>query len=79
MFVSSFLRYPADASTQAKINSILDWHHSNLRVGGGAIIFLKYPVACDELRSLDNIYSPLFMGSIAFDCFNLRMKQKSFR
>ncbi|CAA7390925.1 unnamed protein product [Spirodela intermedia] len=30
--------YPADVSSQAKINSILDWHHSNLRVGGVRLV-----------------------------------------
>ncbi|KAI0493734.1 hypothetical protein KFK09_023858 [Dendrobium nobile] len=25
--------YPADPSSRAKVNSILDWHHSNLRLG----------------------------------------------
>ncbi|MQL94346.1 hypothetical protein Taro_026998 [Colocasia esculenta] len=30
--------YPADVFAQAKINSVLDWHHSNLRRGGVALI-----------------------------------------
>jgi hypothetical protein len=28
-------RYPADLFTRAKVESILDWHHSNLRRGAG--------------------------------------------
>lgn len=28
-------RYPSDLFTRAKINSVLDWHHSNLRRGSG--------------------------------------------
>lgn len=28
-------RYPADLFRRAKINSVLDWHHSNLRRGAG--------------------------------------------
>jgi hypothetical protein len=37
--VISFLiyRYPADLFTRAKIESILDWHHTNLRRGAGEI------------------------------------------
>ncbi|MQL94331.1 hypothetical protein Taro_027000 [Colocasia esculenta] len=30
--------YPADVSAQAKINSVLDWHHSNLRRGVVSLI-----------------------------------------
>jgi hypothetical protein len=30
------VRYPADVSRKAKIHSVLDWHHSNLRQGAGA-------------------------------------------
>ena len=30
-------RYPADLFTRAKIESILDWHHTNLRRGAGEI------------------------------------------
>ncbi|KAK1265896.1 Glutathione S-transferase T2 [Acorus gramineus] len=33
-----FERYPADLFKRAKINSILDWHHSNLRRGTGAVL-----------------------------------------
>lgn len=29
-------RYPADLSRRAKIDSVLHWHHSNLRAGAGA-------------------------------------------
>lgn len=39
-------RYPADLSKRAKIHSVLDWHHSNLRPGAGiiltSVIFLLY-------------------------------------
>jgi len=30
-------RYPTDVFRRAKINSVLDWHHSNLRYGAGAL------------------------------------------
>lgn len=30
--------YPADLVSRAKINSILDWHHSNLRFGGISLV-----------------------------------------
>ncbi|KAI3967182.1 hypothetical protein MKX01_042767 [Papaver californicum] len=29
--------YPSDLQKRAKINSVLDWHHSNLRRGGGLV------------------------------------------
>ncbi|XP_066339276.1 glutathione S-transferase T1-like [Miscanthus floridulus] len=32
-------RYPADLFTRAKIESILDWHHSNLRLGAGTFVY----------------------------------------
>ncbi|XP_043717299.1 glutathione S-transferase T1-like isoform X2 [Telopea speciosissima] len=31
--------YPADLFTRAKINSVLDWHHSNLRHGAATLVF----------------------------------------
>ncbi|KAJ9555368.1 hypothetical protein OSB04_009982 [Centaurea solstitialis] len=31
--------YPGDLSKRAKIHSVLDWHHSNLRRGGAGLIF----------------------------------------
>ena len=31
-------RYPADLFTRAKIESILDWHHSNLRRGAATLV-----------------------------------------
>jgi glutathione S-transferase len=31
-------RYPADLFTRAKIDSILDWHHSNLRRGAATLV-----------------------------------------
>ncbi|KAJ6849883.1 glutathione S-transferase T1-like [Iris pallida] len=31
--------YPADLVSRAKINSILDWHHSNLRFGSVSFVF----------------------------------------
>ena len=31
-------RYPADLFRRAKINSVLDWHHSNLRIGAGMLL-----------------------------------------
>ncbi|KAG0530483.1 hypothetical protein BDA96_05G190500 [Sorghum bicolor] len=31
--------YPADLFTRAKIESILDWHHSNLRLGAGTFVY----------------------------------------
>ncbi|XP_078427494.1 glutathione S-transferase THETA 1 isoform X2 [Wolffia australiana] len=30
--------YPSDASSQAKINSVLDWHHSNLRPASAKLV-----------------------------------------
>lgn len=30
--------YPADIFTRAKINSVLDWHHLNLRLGSGTFV-----------------------------------------
>ncbi|XP_062147037.1 glutathione S-transferase T1 isoform X2 [Alnus glutinosa] len=33
-----FERYPADVSRKAKIHSVLDWHHSNLRQGAAGLI-----------------------------------------
>uniref|UniRef100_A0A803PLF0 glutathione transferase n=1 Tax=Cannabis sativa TaxID=3483 RepID=A0A803PLF0_CANSA len=33
-----FERYPADLFRRAKINSVLDWHHSNLRVGAAKYV-----------------------------------------
>ncbi|XP_039137093.1 glutathione S-transferase T1-like [Dioscorea cayenensis subsp. rotundata] len=32
------LMYPADLSIRAKVDAILDWHHSNLRLGAASII-----------------------------------------
>ncbi|XP_035549918.1 glutathione S-transferase T1-like isoform X2 [Juglans regia] len=34
-----FERYPADVSRTAKIHSVLDWHHSNLRQGAASFVF----------------------------------------
>jgi glutathione S-transferase len=31
--------YPADLSKRARIHSVLDWHHSNLRRGSAAFVF----------------------------------------
>ncbi|XP_022985460.1 glutathione S-transferase T1-like [Cucurbita maxima] len=31
--------YPADLFRRAKINSVLDWHHSNLRIGAAPFVF----------------------------------------
>ncbi|KAF5194564.1 glutathione S-transferase T1-like, partial [Thalictrum thalictroides] len=31
--------YPADLIKRAKINSVLDWHHSNLRRGAAGYVF----------------------------------------
>lgn len=31
------LRYPNDLLKRAKIHSVLDWHHSNLRLGTGTL------------------------------------------
>ncbi|XP_066335870.1 glutathione S-transferase T1-like isoform X2 [Miscanthus floridulus] len=31
--------YPADLFTRAKIESILDWHHLNLRLGAGTFVY----------------------------------------
>ncbi|KAG6600558.1 Glutathione S-transferase T1, partial [Cucurbita argyrosperma subsp. sororia] len=31
--------YPADLSRRAKIHSVLDWHHSNLRRGSALLVF----------------------------------------
>ncbi|CAM8878093.1 unnamed protein product [Rhodiola kirilowii] len=31
--------YPADLSKRAKIHSVLDWHHSNLRKGAAGLVF----------------------------------------
>ncbi|XP_022931512.1 glutathione S-transferase T1-like [Cucurbita moschata] len=31
--------YPADLFKRAKINSVLDWHHSNLRIGAAPFVF----------------------------------------
>ncbi|OQU90576.1 hypothetical protein SORBI_3001G000700 [Sorghum bicolor] len=33
-----FERYPADLFTRAKIESILDWHHTNLRRGAATLV-----------------------------------------
>ncbi|XP_040990384.1 glutathione S-transferase T1-like isoform X2 [Juglans microcarpa x Juglans regia] len=34
-----FERYPADVSRRAKIHSVLDWHHSNLRQAAASFVF----------------------------------------
>ncbi|KAL2902458.1 Glutathione S-transferase T1, partial [Bienertia sinuspersici] len=33
--------YPADVSKRAKIHSVLDWHHLNLRYGASTVIFFS--------------------------------------
>ncbi|KAF4364797.1 hypothetical protein F8388_018473 [Cannabis sativa] len=39
-----YFRYPADLFRRAKINSVLDWHHSNLRPGAASAKFVLFTV-----------------------------------
>lgn len=65
MFILPIQRYPADLFKRAKINSVLDWHHLNLRHGAGAL-----PLAL-VIYSIHDIGLSLFAG---FTCVKLRHK-----
>ncbi|CAM0878443.1 unnamed protein product [Alopecurus aequalis] len=77
----AILRYPADLFTRAKVESILDWHHSNLRRGaatyvlhtalGPSLGLTPNPEAAKEgenllVRSLKTIESVWLKGDARF-------------
>ncbi|XP_049936660.1 glutathione S-transferase T1 isoform X2 [Nymphaea colorata] len=54
--------YPADLSKRAKIDSVLDWHHSNLRRGAAGLVFnsvlapaLGYPLNLEAAADAEKI------------------------
>ncbi|OVA14065.1 Glutathione S-transferase/chloride channel [Macleaya cordata] len=79
--------YPADLSKRAKINSVLDWHHSNLRRGAAPFVLNTVlapalglplnPQAAAEAEklltsSLSKIESVWLKGNVKFLVGNLR-------
>ncbi|KAI3707012.1 hypothetical protein L6452_25167 [Arctium lappa] len=47
--------YPSDLFKRAKIHSILDWHHSNLRRGSAGLIFNTYVAPVKGLPSYPQV------------------------